>query len=137
MGIIEKIDFNGLGSSNIHHNDNIFISIGAPEAYNDQIANFAQNKNSMYLKIIEISNVELEKINFNQLDTLNPKIFGGILADRENTHHLEALKTMETEAIDLIIVNLSKSSSTGYLRVGVLYCLINFTFLFLKIGELL
>ena len=41
-----------------------------------------------------------------RVKTLNPKIFGGILADRNNSDHLKALETMEAKEIDLIIVNL-------------------------------
>ena len=71
----EQIDYNGLGSSSVHNNDNILISIGAPESIDLEIASLAQNKNSMYGKIIEISKKELNEIINNQIDRLNPKIF--------------------------------------------------------------
>ena len=51
----EIIDYNGLGSTNIHYNDSILLSVGAPENRNHQIASLAQSKDSMYGKIIEIS----------------------------------------------------------------------------------
>ena len=71
----EIIDYNGLGSTNIHYNDSILLSVGAPENRNHQIASLAQSKDSMYGKIIEISKKELDKIITNQLDYLSPKIF--------------------------------------------------------------
>ena len=37
---------------------------------------------------------------------LYPKIFGGILADRENDSHLKDLNSMSARTIDLIVVNL-------------------------------
>ena len=36
----------------------------------------------------------------------NPKIFGGILADRKNNNHLEDLDKIDGKTIDLIVVNL-------------------------------
>ena len=71
----EIIDYNGLGSANIHLESSILLSIGTPEAHNHEIAILAQNRDSMYGKIIEISKNELDKIINNQLDYLNPKIF--------------------------------------------------------------
>ena len=71
----EIIDYNGLGSANIHLESSILLSIGTPEAHNHEIAILAQNRDSMYGKIIEISKNELDKIINNQLDYLSPKIF--------------------------------------------------------------
>ncbi len=41
-----------------------------------------------------------------RLKTLHPKVFGGILADRNKTSHLEALKEHDIGLIDLVVVNL-------------------------------
>ena len=40
-----------------------------------------------------------------RVKTLNPKIFGGILADRANVHHLNDLKTIGGYGIDIVVVN--------------------------------
>ena len=41
-----------------------------------------------------------------RVKTLNPKIFGGILADRKNKNHLKDLNSIDGKPIDLIVVNL-------------------------------
>ena len=41
-----------------------------------------------------------------RVKTLHPKIFGGILADRNNPSHLSDLKSIESGEIDLVVVNL-------------------------------
>ena len=41
-----------------------------------------------------------------RVKTLHPKIFGGILADRNNPSHLNDLKSIESGEIDLVVVNL-------------------------------
>ena len=41
-----------------------------------------------------------------RVKTLHPKIFGGILADRENQAHLNDLELMKSNTIDLVVVNL-------------------------------
>ena len=41
-----------------------------------------------------------------RVKTLHPKIFGGILADRNNDNHMDDLLEMGGKAIDLVIVNL-------------------------------
>jgi phosphoribosylaminoimidazolecarboxamide formyltransferase/IMP cyclohydrolase len=41
-----------------------------------------------------------------RLKTLHPKIFGGILADRDKPDHMEALATQGIETIDVVVVNL-------------------------------
>ena len=41
-----------------------------------------------------------------RVKTLHPKIFGGILADRDNPSHLEDLVDIEAGIIDLVVVNL-------------------------------
>ena len=50
----KKIDYNGLGSSHIHYNDKIFLSIGTPEQASSAIRELAQDKNSFFGKIVEI-----------------------------------------------------------------------------------
>jgi len=69
------IDFNGLGSTNIHYKNKILLSIGAPEAYNSEIANLAQNKNSFFGKIIEIDKDDLDLVILKKREKINPKIF--------------------------------------------------------------
>ena len=71
----QKIDYNGLGSSNIHHEDKIFLTIGAPEMASHEIAKLAQNDKSLFGKIIEIDKSNLDKIITNESEYLNPKIF--------------------------------------------------------------
>jgi hypothetical protein len=58
----EEIDFNGLGSSHIHHNGKILLSIGTPEQSSSAIRALAQDTNSMFGKILEINNNDLDKI---------------------------------------------------------------------------
>ena len=40
-----------------------------------------------------------------RVKTLHPKVFGGILADRENTKHLLDLQDIGGKEIDLVVVN--------------------------------
>ena len=69
------IDFNGLGSTNLHYKNKILLTIGTPEAYNSEIANLGQNQNSFFGKIIEIDKDELNLIILNKKEKINPKIF--------------------------------------------------------------
>ena len=71
----EYIDYNGLGSSNIHHNNKVFLSIGTPEQRSSKIRALAQDNNSMFGKILEINKTDLDKIITNQESNLNLKIF--------------------------------------------------------------
>ena len=71
----KKIDYNGLGSSNIHYKNKIFFSIGAPEMAAHEIAVLAQDSNSMYGKILQINKSDLDNIILNGEDNLNVKIF--------------------------------------------------------------
>ena len=71
----KKIDFNGLGSSHVHLNDKILLSIGTPEQASSKIRSLAQDENSMFGKIIEINKKNLDKIINNEESALNPKIF--------------------------------------------------------------
>ena len=69
------IDYNGLGSSSIHHDNKIFLSIGTPEQRSSKIRVLAQDNNSMFGKILEINKTDLDKIIANQESNLNLKIF--------------------------------------------------------------
>ena len=71
----EYIDYNGLGSSNIHHNNKVFLSIGTPEQRSSKIRALAQDNNSMFGKILEINKTDLDKIIAKQESNLNLKIF--------------------------------------------------------------
>jgi hypothetical protein len=53
-GSKKKIDFNGLGASNIHLDDYIYLSIGTPTQNSKLIYNLAQDDNSIFGKIIKI-----------------------------------------------------------------------------------
>ena len=74
-GIKKNTDFNGLGSSNIHLNNKIYLSIGTPEQYSQKISILAQEKNSMFGKILEIDKNDLDELNLNQEDSLKLRIF--------------------------------------------------------------
>ena len=71
----KKLDYNGLGSSNIHYKNKIFFSIGAPEMASHEIAVLAQDSNSMYGKILQINKSDLDNIILNGENNLNVKIF--------------------------------------------------------------
>ena len=71
----KNIDFNGLGSSNIHHDGKIYLSIGAPEQASSEIRSLAQKQNSMFGKIVEIKKTDLNKIIKKETENLNLKIF--------------------------------------------------------------
>ena len=71
----KNTDFNGLGSSNIHHNNKILLSIGAPEQGSSKIRALAQDNNSMFGKIIEINKTDIDKVITNKESNLNLKIF--------------------------------------------------------------
>ena len=71
----KNIDYNGLGSSYIHYNDKIFLSIGTPEKASAKIRELAQDKNSMFGKILEINKNDLDKVIKNEENNFNVKIF--------------------------------------------------------------
>jgi len=58
----DKIDFNGLGSSHVHNENKILLSIGTPEQASYKIRGLAQEKNSFFGKIVEIDKKDLSKI---------------------------------------------------------------------------
>jgi len=69
------VDYNGLGSSSIHYDNKIILSIGAPEMVKHEIAKLAQSNESLFGKIIEIEKDNLNKIISNEEDNIIPKIF--------------------------------------------------------------
>ena len=71
----KKIDFNGLGSSNIHQDGKIYLSIGTPEQASHEIRELAQDKNSFFGKIVEINKVDLDKVIEDSVKYLQVKIF--------------------------------------------------------------
>ena len=74
-GIQEIIDFNGLGSANIHLKNKIYLSLGTPEQHSTEISYLAQDENSIFGKIVEIDKSDLDDINSNKEDKLKLKIF--------------------------------------------------------------
>ncbi len=58
----KNIDFNGLGSSHVHLNDKIILSVGTPEQSSSKIRELAQDKNSIFGKMIEINKNNLDEI---------------------------------------------------------------------------
>ena len=71
----KNIDFNGLGSSHVHLNDKIILSVGTPEQSSYKIRELAQNKNSMFGKILEIDKNNLDQIIDGKETNLKLKIF--------------------------------------------------------------
>ena len=71
----KKIDYNGLGSSHIHSNGNIYLTIGAPEQASSEIRKLAQDKNSYFGKIVEINSNNLNKIINSNDKNLEIKVF--------------------------------------------------------------
>ena len=85
------------------------------------LANFLSENNIEIIstggtkKILEENNINVTPVNEitqqnevmnGRVKTLHPKIFGGILADRNNDHHMDDLLKMGGKGIDLVIVNL-------------------------------
>ena len=59
------------------------------------------------IDVISISEyTEQEEVMNGRVKTLHPKVFGGILADRNNDNHLTDLNNMKGYSIDLVVVNL-------------------------------
>ena len=68
----KKTDFSGLGSSSIHINDKILLTIGTADRDITKNSELAMNKNFHYGKIIEI---DKNKLNNSQKEKLNLNIF--------------------------------------------------------------
>ena len=67
---------------------------------------------SSYLDNIGINNIEIARLTRfpeilnGRVKTLHPRIFAGILADRENLEHMKTLEELGIDCIDLVAVNL-------------------------------
>jgi hypothetical protein len=71
----KNIDFNGLGSSNIHFDEFIYFILGTPEKYVSKNSLLAQSKNSLFGKILRVKKEDiLDKIN-DKVETLNVEVF--------------------------------------------------------------
>ena len=71
----KKIDYNGLGSSHIHNNGKIYLTIGAPEQASSKIRELAQDTNSFFGKIVEINLNNLDEIIDSKKENLDLNIF--------------------------------------------------------------
>ena len=74
-GSAKKIDFNGIGSSNIHLNNKIYLSIGTPEQNSSEISILSQDDKSMFGKIIEIDKNVLDDFISNNSDKVSINFF--------------------------------------------------------------
>ena len=68
-GSNETIDFNGLGSSFVEFDDFILLSVGTPATNSNSINLLAQNKDSLFGKILKINKSDLEK------NLITPEVF--------------------------------------------------------------
>jgi len=66
-------------------------------------------------KILEQSNIPVRSVSSltkqkeimdGRVKTIHPNLFGGILADRSNENHIEDLNQIDSELIDLVVINL-------------------------------
>jgi len=89
-GLLELAQF-------LNKNEVEIISTGGTEKY-------LKDNNIPVTEISEITG--MSAVMDGRVKTLNPKIFGGILADRKNNNHLEDLNKIDGKTIDLIVVNL-------------------------------
>ena len=71
----KNTDFNGLGSSNIHHKNNIYLSLGAPEQSSKKISALAQNPDSFFGKVLKIKKENIDKLIANKENNLTIEIF--------------------------------------------------------------
>jgi hypothetical protein len=67
-------DFNGLGSSNVHLKDKIFLTLGTPEKHASKNSKLAQDANSFFGKILSIDKAELIA-SIKKQENLNINIF--------------------------------------------------------------
>ena len=68
-------DFNGLGSSNVHFDDSILITLGTPEKHLSKNSLLAQEDSSMFGKILEITKKDLNEVLEKNTKELKIKIF--------------------------------------------------------------
>ena len=69
LDIPKNIDFNGLGSSNIHHDNKIYLAVGTPEKHASKNSFLAQDLNSVFGKILEIHKENIQN------NLINPMVF--------------------------------------------------------------
>jgi len=69
LDIPKNIDFNGLGSSNIHHDNKIYLAVGTPEKHASKNSFLAQDLNSIFGKILEIDKENIQN------NLINPMVF--------------------------------------------------------------
>jgi phosphoribosylaminoimidazolecarboxamide formyltransferase/IMP cyclohydrolase len=73
---------------------------------------------STYLDSMGINNIEIARLTRfpeilnGRVKTLHPRIFAGILADRENLEHMRTLEELGIDCIDLVAVNLYPFAET-------------------------
>ena len=89
-GIVELARF-------LHSQDFEIISTGGT-------AREIKKANIPVTKVSKITNQH--EIMDGRVKTLHPNIFGGILADRENSKHMEDLLSVDSLLIDLVVINL-------------------------------
>jgi hypothetical protein len=68
-------DFNGLGSSNVHFEESILITLGTPEKHVSKNSLLAQEDSSMFGKILEITKNDLNEVLKKNTKELKIKIF--------------------------------------------------------------
>ena len=68
-------DFNGLGSSNVHLEESILVSLGTPEKHLSKNSLLAQKDSSMFGKILEIQKKNLKDVSLKKSKDLKIKIF--------------------------------------------------------------
>jgi hypothetical protein len=68
-------DFNGLGSSNVHLDESILVTLGTPEKNISKNSLLAQEDSSMFGKILEIKKKDLNNVLENNTQKLKIKIF--------------------------------------------------------------
>ena len=67
----------------------------------------AKTINSYGLPVTDVSKITNQKEVMNgRVKTLHPKIFGGILADRDDKSHIDDLLEMGSTLIDIVVINL-------------------------------
>ncbi len=87
----------------LHQQGVIFYSTGGTQAFIEELG----------LPVIAVEDITgYPSILGGRVKTLHPKVFGGILARRENTGDLEQLRQYEIPEIDLVIVDLYPFEAT-------------------------
>ena len=68
-------DFNGLGSSNVHLDESILITLGTPEKHLSKNSLLAQEDSSMFGKILEVKKKDLNEVSEKNTKEIKIKIF--------------------------------------------------------------